>query len=250
MNRRKGHTTARRHSRRPRAVERALGRSRVFGLLARALRYPDRELFAALQSGRWAAEVADAARQSGLGVRSSFLKALRRVPGTMPAGLADLQSEHTRLFSSGGACPHQESDYVASHTFQKADVMADVAGFYRAFGFQVSRMARELPDFLGTELEFLHAVGMKEAFARQQGYHAGASVCRRAQKTFLADHLSVWIGLFRHRVAHRGAGPFYVLLARLVEGFVKAQHVRPRAVAAPIAPVADVEGSPTCSGCS
>mgnify|MGYP001765408993 CR=1 FL=1 len=85
-------------------------------------------------------------------MRSAVLKGLRRVPETLPAELADLQSLHTILFSSGGVCPHQESDYVASHTFHKADVMADVAGFYRAFGFQVSRVVRELPDFLGAGL--------------------------------------------------------------------------------------------------
>lgn len=249
MRRKKSRTTAPRKSTRSRAAERVLARSCVFGLLARALRYPDGELFAALQGGRWAAEVTEAARRSGVGARSPFLDELRRVADTLPAGLADLQNLHTTLFSSGGACPHQESDYVASHTFQKADVMADVAGFYRAFGFQVSSVTRELPDFLGTELEFLHVVGVKEVFARQHGHRAGASVCRRAQKTFLTDHLGVWIGVFRERVAHGGAGPFYVLLARLAEGFVRAQHIRPRALVRPSAPVADLEGSPPCSGC-
>lgn len=249
MTRKKSRTPAPGKSTRSRAAERVLARSCVFGLLARALRYPDGELFAALQSGRWAAEVTEAARRSGIGARSPVLDGLRRVGDALPAGLADLQNQHTTLFSSGGACPHQESDYVASHTFQKTDVMADVAGFYRAFGFQVSSVTREMPDFLGTELEFLHVVGVKEAFAGQHGHRAGASVCRRAQRTFLADHLAVWIGRFRERAASAGAGPFYVLLARLAEGFVNAQRVRPRALAMPSAPVADVESSPPCSGC-
>ncbi len=213
-----------------RAIERALAKSRVFGLLARALRYPDEELFAALQTGRWAADLAEAVRVSGIKPPKPFLAELQRVSESLATRLETLQSQHNALYSSGSVCPQQESDYVASHAFQKTDVMADVAGFYHAFGLRVSRAQRELPDFLGSELEFLHAVGWKEARATQEGNQEAAIVCRRAQRKFLAEHLGVWIGAFRAKMEAGPAGPFYVALARLVESFVKTQQVRPRFV--------------------
>lgn len=220
--------TPSRRQRRGRSIERVLAKSRVFGLLARALRYPDEEWFAALQSGRWTADLAEAARRSGIKPQKAFLAELQRTSESLPGSLEALQSQHNALYSSGSVCPQQESDYVASHAFQKTDVMADVAGFYRAFGLRVSRAQRELPDFLGSELEFLHAVGWKEARAMQEGNREASAVCRQAQMKFLAEHLGVWIGAFHAKMEPSPAGRLYVVVARLVESFVKAQHVRPR----------------------
>jgi DMSO reductase family type II enzyme chaperone len=125
------------------------------------------------------------------------------------------------LFSSGTLCPHQESDYLAEHTFQKTDVMADVAGFYAAFGLRVSGQHRELPDFLGTELEFLHWAAEREAAALQEGNEEAAAVCRQARETFLSEHLGSWVTPFRERIERSPGWPFYVALARLIESYVK-----------------------------
>ena len=120
MSRRKRSAQAgKRQHRQERVASRALARGRVFGLLARALRYPDADLFCTLKDGRWAGELDRAARQSGMGRRDPFLAELQRLPETLPAELTDLQGHHTALFSSNSICAHQESDYVAGHLFQK-----------------------------------------------------------------------------------------------------------------------------------
>lgn len=204
----------------PLAATRA--RSRAYGLLARALRYPDRELFEALRGGTWQAALAGAARASGLGPEHPFLDELRRLPASLPETLAGLQGEHTALFAAGAACPSQESEYVAANAFQKADVMADVAGFYSAFGLRVSRERGELPDFLGCELEFLHLITRKTAFAQRQGRPEAAAVCRDAHEKFLAEHLGAWVGSYRERVERSRVGPIYTLLARLIDIYVRA----------------------------
>jgi DMSO reductase family type II enzyme chaperone len=228
---------------RQRSIERTVAKSRVFGLLARAMRYPNQDLFAELHSGRWAAELAEAARWTGIKRQELFLAALQDVAESLPDRLEALQCQHNALYSSGSVCPQQESDYVASHAFQKTDVMADVAGFYRAFGLRISRAQRELPDFLGSELEFLHAVGWKEAQAVREDNRQAVAVCRQAQRKFLAEHLGVWISAFRAKTEASPAARFYVVLARLVEGFVKAQPVRPRLVQRSAPPVAVLPGS-------
>lgn len=212
------------------AAARALARSRVFGLLARALRYPDEELFASLRDSGWAVAVAEAAQKSGMPDQDVFMVELQRLQETLPAELGDLQGLHTALFSSGNVCPHQESDYVASHAFQITDIMADVAGFYSAFGVRISRSQRELPDFLGTELEFLHFVGWKEANALREGNRNAAVICREAQEKFLTEHLGAWVTRFRERIESCSAGRFYVLLARLIERFVGAQGTQTLAI--------------------
>lgn len=239
-----------RRQRRERAAARTLARSRVFGLLARALRYPDEQMFAALREGRWAAEITEAIRASGAEPLGPFLLELRRLPEVLPAQQLELQRLHTALFSSGNVCPHHESDYLASHAFQKADLMADVSGFYAAFGFRVSSVHRELADFLGAELEFLYLVGWKEAYALRHD-RVAAAICRRAQEKFLAEHLGAWVRPFRETMERSPAGPFYVLLARLVESFVKAQGICPQLVPSlPLTLAPELSEEAACIRCS
>jgi DMSO reductase family type II enzyme chaperone len=217
----------------------ARSRSLAYGLLAQALRYPDAALFDALRGGGWARELLEEA---------PFLTGVQRTMDALPARLAELQGQHTALFSSGSLCSHQESDFTGGNTFQKADIMADVAGFYAAFGVRVSATQRELPDFLGAELEFLHLASWKEAEAMRRGRRARAALCREVQEKFLAEHLGRWIPLYRDRLAASPAGPFYVALAGLVADFINAQGV----TAAPILPVLPAtapEPAAACEGC-
>lgn len=215
-----------------RATERGVAGARVFGLLARVLRDPDAELFEALRSGRWQAQLAQAAGGSGLARDHPFFSELRRLPENLPADLPSLKAQHAWLFSSGGGCPHQESHYLAANTFQKTDLMADVAGFYAAFGVRTSRERRELPDFLGSELEFLWLLGRKEARALRQGKPEAAAICREAREKFLSEHLAAWIDPYRERVERSAAGPLYVMVARLLECYVRAQRIAPKAACA------------------
>ena len=92
-----------------------------------------------------------------------------------PTGLAPYETSHERGPGSAGG-----------PTFQ----MADIAGFYRAFGFEVSG---ERPDHIVPELEFVALLLVKEAYARMAGQGEPAEVCSTARKTFLEEHLGVWL---------------------------------------------------------
>lgn len=202
--------------------ERAAARSQIYGLLACALRYPDEQLFADLREGKWQEVAAQAALHSGAESEDLF-RELQLLTGSLAESLGELEASYTTLFSAGLVCPHHESDYVARHAFQNAEVMADVAGCYGAFGLRVSGAYRELPDFLGTELEFLHVAAWQEANALREGNLEAAHRCFEAQETFLIEHVGAWISGFRKQVEQSGACRFYAALARLVETFILAQ---------------------------
>jgi nitrate reductase assembly molybdenum cofactor insertion protein NarJ len=145
-------------------------------------------------------------------------------PPTFNLQLPDLQDTHRLTFGLTGSLCY-ETELGLPNEYRQSQEMADIAGFYRAFGFQVGGEQRERPDYLGTELEFLYVLSLKEACAVKRGIEEHVEVCVEARRAFLRDHLGRWIGLFAQSIA-RGAGSEgetnpYLWLSRLAAEFVK-----------------------------
>ena len=98
--------------------------------------------------------------------------------------------------------------------------MADVAGFYRAFGFQVRG---ERPDYLGAQLEFLALLAIKEAHALLEGQKEAAALCRQARAEFAGRHVLPWLPSYRQRAEAAGKGCF-ASLADAVEAMLAADR--------------------------
>jgi TorA maturation chaperone TorD len=98
-----------------------------------------------------------------------------------------------------------ESEYTAAHALLPTDNIADVAGFYRAFGFQVKE-GGERADHLAAELQFMALVALKEAAAREAGEEEKAEICVDAQKKFLAEHLGPFLFAVEERLAEYTKG--------------------------------------------
>ena len=89
-------------------------------------------------------------------------------------------------------------------------------------------MVRERPDHLASELEFMYALAVKEAYAEANNMPEQAEICADAQGKFVQDHLGRWIGAFRRslerstseRLGEAGLESPYVRLARLAEAFL------------------------------
>jgi TorA maturation chaperone TorD len=87
--------------------------------------------------------------------------------------------------------------------------MADVAGFYRAFGVEVDPSGDRV-DHIAAELEFMNLLAVKESIALQQeGEGEHAQVCRNASRSFLRDHLGRWVRPFAKKLGDEAADPFY-----------------------------------------
>ena len=145
--------------------------------------------------------------------------------GTFNLQLDVLQDEHRRTFGLTGSLCY-ETELGMPNEYRQSQEMADISGFYRAFGFRVGGEQRERPDHLATELEFLYVLSLKEAYAAEQGIEERVEVCVEARRSFLRDHLGRWIGLFAQSIA-RGAGSDsvdnpYLWLSRLAEAVVQA----------------------------
>lgn len=175
-------------------------RSAGYSVLAYALAYPDDAI---LESLRESAEEAETA------LGGTPLAGLARAAAA--ATRADLESAYVRLctLSSSPDCPTYETAYFSSDPQQQTNRMADIAGFYRAFGVESTDTGFR-PDDMPVELEFMAFLCRKQAYAAHNLGAPRAGQTFRAQRTFLEDHLGRWAGGLGRRFA-TGApmGHFY-----------------------------------------
>ncbi len=117
--------------------------------------------------------------------------------------LETVRAEHAAIFThiEPMDCPPYESAHVPADIFRQTEVMADVAGFYRAHGLFVGGAERERPDHIVTELEFVAFMARKEAYALEHLGSDEVAECRRTRDHFLRDHLGCWGPDFGRRVA-------------------------------------------------
>lgn len=138
-----------------------------------------------------------------------------------PWSMGDMQGEFHRLLGPAGPCRPHETAY-ASSPFAQTRELADIAGFYKAFRLTLSEAQPHLPDFAGTQLEFMAMAAGKEAYARLEGWTEEAEVCLRGQRSFMNDHLGRWLPVFCRSVMEKAGGGFYTALAALAAHFVAA----------------------------
>lgn len=131
-------------------------------------------------------------------------------------------NQRNRLFGHTvrSACPPYELEYGRGEVFQQSQSLADLAGFYSAFGFQATGPLAERPDHLIAEWEFLSVLALKECLATRAGQTEEARCCRDAQRAFLADHAATWIPAFCGRVRKAEPGSFFLAVANLAEALM------------------------------
>jgi TorA maturation chaperone TorD len=133
------------------------------------------------------------------------------------------EAEYTRLFGVGLAATPYETEYDPLATARKGHRLADLAGFYQAFGVRLADGRAEFPDHIATLLEFMAILLLKVAHARAEAREEAQAVSEDAARKFLADHLGWWTPAFADRVEAATEDGFYRFAARLLRGFLLAE---------------------------
>jgi putative dimethyl sulfoxide reductase chaperone len=214
------------------AVERALCRSKLYLLISWGYLFPeDEEFLDYLQSGEFV-EDGKAALEGlekdldGLGGEEAS-KRIFSLKTQFDAieewvnsegenySLQDLRDEHRRVFSNVISldCPPYETLFGNDHVFGQSYVMGDIAGFYSAFGLQLSPDIHERLDHLSVELEFMHFLAYKESYAILHDGKEKLQTVVEAEKKFVKDHIGRWVPLFAGMLRRKADYGFYKILA-------------------------------------
>ena len=98
--------------------------------------------------------------------------------------------------------------------------MGDIAGFYKAFGVELSRDVHERMDHLSVELEFMHFVAYKESYARCHDGAEKTQIVVDAQKKFVKEHIGRWVPMFAKMLARKADYGFYRHMAELTSEWI------------------------------
>jgi TorA maturation chaperone TorD len=118
----------------------------------------------------------------------------------------------------------------------KTALLADIGGFYAAFGLEVAGGQPDVEDHIATELEFLSALALKEAWAIAEHHGDHADVSHDAGLAFLRDHLARWAPAFTDALEAAAALDYYRAVARLLRAWVDADVRRLGVTVEPLAP--------------
>ncbi len=207
---------------------------------------------AALVSG----EPAAAVQQLGLGDRplSDLDPAL--ILARLPADADELNAAYEQAFGLlvSSNCPPYETEYINSKfTFQRSQGLADIAGFYSAFGLEPSSAHPERHDHLALELEFMaFLLGLERTAATSDNADRveRSTICRDAQRKFLAEHLVWWVPTFARLLSLQDPGGFYDAVSQFLAALMTAERAL-AGIPATLGQVAPstVERPEECAGC-
>lgn len=217
------------------AVERALSRSKLYLLVSWSLLYPEDDEFLDyvqcgefVEDGRAAIDALDTAldgiggelaKQKLVLLRKQFDQIEKVVASEcVNWQLSDLQAEHRRVFSNVITldCPPYETLFGNDHVFAQSQVMGDIAGFYRAFGVELSKDIHERLDHLSVEFEFMHFLAYKESYSRCHDGTDKTQIVLDAQKKFVKNHIGRWVPLFCRMLVKKAASGLYQHVADLM----------------------------------
>lgn len=110
------------------------------------------------------------------------------------------------------------TEYISEHEFQRSNYLADISGFYKAFGLEVQG---DRPDALSSELEFMHYLIFKEIKAPEE---EKAAICLDAQRKFFTEYVHTMAKPIAERIILETTEGFYKNIADEMLDFLKSEE--------------------------
>jgi TorA maturation chaperone TorD len=141
---------------------------------------------------------------------------------------ARIRDAHARLIGHSpraGTTPYETEWTGSSGEILQYHLLADLSGFYHAFGLELAPGCGERADHLALELCFLSFLCLKEARTVADGGEEHA-VVREAERRFLDEHLLSWADAYGARVEREDPHGFHGQAARFLRAFLGAERRR------------------------
>ena len=135
--------------------------------------------------------------------------------------LTNLSRDWTRLFRGvirDGILPPYESLYRPKR-LQKKPVQ-EINRLFSKTGIQVPEEWHQPSDYIGVELDFMRFLCDKEGRIRSHEEQSALREAVQEEKSFLEDHIALWVPVFCERMLEEAREEYYRGLAHLTLGLV------------------------------
>jgi TorA maturation chaperone TorD len=135
--------------------------------------------------------------------------------------LTSLSRDWTRLFRGvvkDGILPPYESHYRPQRQQKKS--AQQINRLFSKMGILVPEEWHQPSDYIGVELDFMRFLCEKEWRLRSEEKREVLGETVEAEKSFLEDHLALWIPIFCKRMAEEAKEKYYLGIAHLTVGLV------------------------------
>lgn len=209
-------------------IELSYCRAAIYSALSLGFQIPTDDTLPRLMTPQSKACLAGAAAMLYADRAPELIDAIAALPNWTNDATANLAAQHRALFghSARGAVSPYETEYGNEALFQQPQDLADLSGFYRAFGLAVKRQLHERPDHISCEFEFMMFLALKEAYALEHADPEMAGETRKAEKTFLRDRLGRFLPAFVVQLRREDPSGFYGRLGDLCRSFADAEAKR------------------------
>lgn len=201
------------------AMDDALARAVVYRALSIGFQAPTDEGLDQIGVHERFAIVAAALQQLDPQSHHGRLTAVGTCLTSLTATSADpLATTFVRLFghTTRGLICACETEYGADNNFHQPQQLADIAGYYLAFGLRPAAASDARADHVACECEFMDFLNRKEALLLTTCSDDDETLeaTRHAARTFLRDHLSRFGRAFATRVMIEDPEGFFGVLGR------------------------------------
>jgi len=230
------------HDTQPAAIDDALARSVVYHALSVSFQMPTEAGLGRIGAhAGFPVLVAALEQLDGRSGRRSLAFAAAGLRAMSVPGVDALASAFVRLFghTARGLVCACEAEYGPDTGFHQPQQLADISGYYLAFGLQPPTAADTRLDHIACECEFMDFLNRKQAVLLAD---LDASPDRRdtleataqAERTFLRDHLGRFGRAFAARAADADADGYFGVFGRVLLALLETECARVDVGAGPI----------------
>ncbi len=201
-------------------------RSVLYGAVSALFSDPDCEKFSMFMTSKIQGCVLDACFQleeqdnkKKSDLSSSFQKLMAKLDKSK---IENIMNEFVDVF--GHTLSKQIAPYALEHLknsdiFFRTQKLADLNGFYKAFGMEVESIERA--DHIATQTEFLSFLLLKELLAIRKCMEKEKEICQEAFMAFHQDHFFDWAKMFSENLAEKIKGVYYPAAGSFLREFLK-----------------------------
>ena len=140
--------------------------------------------------------------------------------------LVNLSKEWTRLFRGvdiKGPLPPYESLYRTGKLQDKPT--QEIYRLFSPMGIRLPEEWHQPLDYIGVELDFMRLLCTQEQGIWEKNQLGLVHEVVKIEKSFLDDHLSLWIPIFCEKMIEQAQEDFFKGIARLTKGFIKYDQI-------------------------